>query len=349
MRSADDNHHFVPENIMLKIAILGAGRIGQVHAANVALHPRAQLAAVADPFIENARALTTSWGGIAVGDPLEVINHPDIDAVVIGTPTDTHVELMLAAVNAGKAVLCEKPVDLDIQKAVAAEQALGTSAGRVMLGFNRRFDPGFNEIHRRIRQGDIGDLHQVIITSRDPGLAPLNYLKHSGGIFRDMVIHDFDLARWILGEEPVEVFATGSRLFAPSLQVLGDYDTVMVQLRTASGKQCQINCSRQAIYGYDQRLEAFGSGGMLMNDNQRETTVRHFGEQETDVRGPLLNFFMQRYTDAYRLEIDAFITAIGEGAPVPVSVHDGCQALRLADAAQHSADTHQAVRLDGGR
>lgn len=331
---------------MLKIAILGAGRIGQVHAANVARHNNAQLVMVADPFIENAQALTALWGGTAVQDPLEAINHPDIDAVVIGTPTDTHIDLMLAAAKAGKAVLCEKPVDLDIDKALAAEKALGEHANRVMLGFNRRFDPGFSEIHRRIAHGDIGDLHQVVITSRDPGLAPLNYLKHSGGIFRDMVIHDFDLARWILGEEPVEVFASGSRLFEPSLEALGDYDTVMVQLRTASGKQCQINCSRQAVYGYDQRLEAFGSGGMMINDNHRETTVRHFGKQHTEVRGPLLDFFMQRYTDAYRLEIDAFIQAISNNTSVPVTVRDGCQALKLADAAQLSADTHAVVKLD---
>lgn len=331
---------------MLKIAVLGAGRIGQVHAANVARHKNAQLVMVADPFIENANALTALWGGRAVSDPLVAIHDPAIDAVVIGTPTDTHVELMLAAANAGKAVLCEKPVDLDIDKALAAEKTLGEQASKVMLGFNRRFDPGFNEIHQRIAQGDIGDLHQVVITSRDPGLAPLNYLKHSGGIFRDMVIHDFDLARWILGEEPVEVFATGSRLFAPSLEALGDYDTVMVQLRTASGKQCQINCSRQAVYGYDQRLEAFGSGGMMINDNHRETTVRHFGAQHTEVRGPLLDFFMQRYTDAYRLEIDAFIQAISAGTRVPVTIHDGCQALRLADAAQLSADTQSVVKLN---
>jgi myo-inositol 2-dehydrogenase/D-chiro-inositol 1-dehydrogenase len=331
---------------MLKIAILGAGRIGQVHAANVARHNNAQLAMVADPFIENAQALTALWGGTAVKDPFEAINHPAIDAVVIGTPTDTHVELMLAAAKAGKAVLCEKPVDLNIDKALAAEKALGEQANRVMLGFNRRFDPGFSEIHQRIAKGDIGDLHQVVITSRDPGLAPLNYLKHSGGIFRDMVIHDFDLARWMLGEEPVEVFASGSRLFEPSLEALGDYDTVMVQLRTASGKQCQINCSRQAVYGYDQRLEAFGSGGMMVNDNHRETTVRHFGQQHTEVRGPLLDFFMQRYSDAYRLEIDAFIQAISDNTAMPVTVRDGCQALRLADAAQLSADTHAVVKLD---
>ncbi|HHD7482072.1 TPA: inositol 2-dehydrogenase [Klebsiella oxytoca] len=331
---------------MLKIAVLGAGRIGQVHAANVAHHSDAQLVMVADPFIDNASALTTLYGGTAVKDPLDAINHPGVDAVVICTPTDTHIELMLAAAKAGKAVLCEKPVDLDIRRALGAQQALGEHASRVMLGFNRRFDAGHNETYQRIRNGDIGDLHQVIITSRDPGLAPMNYLKHSGGIFRDMVIHDFDLARWILGEEPVEVFATGSRLFEPALETLGDYDTVMVQLRTSSGKQCQINCSRQAVYGYDQRLEVFGSNGMMLNDNQRETNVRHYGPQETEVRGPLLNFFMQRYAEAYRHEMDVFISAIRNGSTVPVTIYDGCQALKLADAAQLSADTHTVVTVD---
>ncbi|HBV3339682.1 inositol 2-dehydrogenase (plasmid) [Klebsiella pneumoniae] len=331
---------------MLKIAILGAGRIGQVHAANVAHHREAQLAIVADPFLDNANALSTLYGAIAVKDPIEAINHPEIDAVVICTPTDTHIDLILAAARAGKAVLCEKPVDLDLSRALAAKQALGKYADRVMLGFNRRFDAGHNEIYQRIRNGDIGELHQVIITSRDPGLAPMNYLKHSGGIFRDMVIHDFDLARWILGEEPVEVFATGSRLFEPALEVLGDYDTVMVQLRTASGKQCQINCSRQAVYGYDQRLEVFGSAGMMLTDNLRETNVRRYDVLKTEVRGPLLNFFMQRYTDAYRREMDAFISAANAGSTAPVTIDDGCQALKLADAAQLSADTHTVITVD---
>ncbi|ORM65373.1 inositol 2-dehydrogenase [Pantoea rodasii] len=331
---------------MVRIAILGAGRIGQVHAANVARHKDATLVAIADPFISNAQSLAATWGGIAIADPLEAINNPDIDAVIIGTPTNTHVELMLAAAKAGKAVLCEKPVDLDIRKAVAAEEALGEQRKKVMLGFNRRFDPGFTEIKQRIQRGDIGDLHQVMICSRDPGLAPLGYLQTSGGIFRDMVIHDFDLARWILGEEPTEIFAVGSRLFEPSLEALGDYDTVMVQMRTASGKQCQINCSRQAVYGYDQRMEVFGSAGMLLNDNIRETTVRHYSAEQTETRGPLLNFFMQRYTDAYRLEMEAFISAIKDGTDLPSTVFDGCQALRLADAAQLSADTHAVVKLN---
>ena len=331
---------------MIRVAMLGAGRIGQVHAANVAQHKGAILAAVADPLIENAQALTAAFGGIALADPLEAIHHPDIDAVVIGTPTHTHIDLMLAAAKAGKAVLCEKPVDLDIAKAYAAEKALGDKANRVMLGFNRRFDPGFSEMHRRIQQGDIGDFHQLLITSRDPGLAPMGYLKTSGGIFRDMVIHDFDLARWFLGEEPTEVFAVASRLFEPSLEALGDYDTVMVQMRTASGKQCQINCSRRAVYGYDQRMEVFGSSGMMMNDNLRETPVRRFSATETEVRGPLLDFFMQRYTDAYRHEINAFITAVATNTAMPVTVRDGCLALKLADAAQLSADTHTVVTLD---
>lgn len=331
---------------MIGIAMLGAGRIGQVHAANIHRHPDAVLAAVADPLLENARRLTATFGGNAFADPLEAIAQPEVDAVVIGTPTHTHVPLILAAARAGKAVLCEKPVDLDLDRAFAARDALGDDAHRVMLGFNRRFDPGFSEIHRRLAGGEIGSLHQLLITSRDPGLAPLGYLQTSGGIFRDMVIHDLDLARWFLGEEPVEVFASGSRLFAPELEALGDYDTVMVQLRTASGKQCQINCSRRAVYGYDQRLEAFGASGMLLNDNLRETSVRHYGAQQTEARGPLLDFFMTRYTDAYRLELAAFIAALTLNQPMPVTVNDGCQALKLADAAQRSADSQRVITLD---
>ncbi len=330
---------------MINVAVLGAGRIGRVHAENISRHPAAELVAVVDPILSNAQTLAAAFGGRALSDPLEVINNKAIDAVIIGTPTDTHVDLMLRAAAAGKAILCEKPVDLDITRAKAAEQELKKLNIPVMLGFNRRFDPSAAEIKRRLGEGDIGELHQVIITSRDPGLAPAEYLKHSGGIFRDMVIHDFDMARWLLGEDPVEVYASGSRMFAPELEALGDYDTVMVQMHTASGKQCHINCSRQAVYGYDQRIEVFGSQGMLMNDNLRANTVREYTAHQTESRVPLLDFFMQRYTDAYRLEMDAFITAVSSGKPLPVTPHDGCMALKLADAAQLSVETRAPVKI----
>ncbi len=330
---------------MLRVGVLGAGRIGKIHAANVAASARATLVAVADPFGDAAERLAGPLGAEAVLDPVAVIARDDVDAVVIGTPTDTHVDLTLEAVRRGKAVLLEKPIDLDIAKADAAVAEIERQGGRVMLAFNRRFDPTSQALRKAIDDGDIGDVRQVVITSRDPGLAPRGYLEHSGGIFRDMTIHDFDMARFLLGEEPVEVMAIGSRLVDPTLEELDDYDTVMVHMRTASGRQCHINCCRQAVYGYDQRFEVFGSKGMLLNENLRATTIRRWGAGATEAREPLLDFFLERYADAYRIELDLFLAAVAEGRPMPVTARDGRQALRLADCAVESAATGRAVAV----
>ena len=328
---------------MVRIAVLGAGRIGKVHAANVAADRRAELVAVADPFGDAAESLAAELRCEASRDPAALIGRGDVDAVIVGTPTDTHVDLTLQAVRAGKAVLCEKPIDLDIAKADAAVAEIGRLGGRVMVAFNRRFDPSAQRLRQAIDAGEIGEVRQVVITSRDPGLAPPEYLRHSGGIFRDMVIHDFDMARWLLGEEPVEVAATGSRLVDPGLAASDDFDTVMVQMRTASGRQCHINCCREAVYGYDQRMEVSGSDGMLLNENLRPTTVRRWSRTETEARDPLLNFFLERYADAYRTELALFIEAVETGGPMPVTPHDGRQALRLADCALESALTGRTV------
>jgi len=330
---------------MLRVAVLGAGRIGKIHAANVAANPSARLVAVADPYGTAARDLAGHLGSEGSLDPIAAIERDDVDAVVIGTPTDTHVGLMLHAVKAGKAVLCEKPIDLDIAKVDAAVKEIERLDGRVMVAFNRRFDPSARQLRRSIDAGEIGDVRQVIITSRDPGPPPHEYVRHSGGIFRDMVIHDFDMARWLLGEEPVEVMATASRLVDSTLAELDDFDTIMVQMRTASGRQCHINCCREAVYGYDQRLEIFGSAGMLLNDNLRATTVRKWGKAETDVREPLLNFFLERYAEAYKAELDAFVAALENRTPMPTTPHDGRQALRLADCALESALTRRTVNV----
>jgi myo-inositol 2-dehydrogenase / D-chiro-inositol 1-dehydrogenase len=330
---------------MVRIAVLGAGRIGKIHAANVAANRRATLVAVADPFGGGASDLAGALSCESSRDPLAVIARPDIDAVIVGTPTDTHVDLTLRSVRAGKAVLCEKPIDLDIGRVDAAIAEIERLQGRVMVAFNRRFDPTARRAHRSILAGEIGEVRQVLITSRDPGLPPREYLRHSGGIFRDMVIHDFDMARWLLGEEPVAVAATASRLVDPALGEVDDFDTVMVQMRTALGRQCHINCCREAVYGYDQRFEVFGSAGMLLNENMRPTTLRRWGETETDAGDRLLAFFLERYADAYRAELDAFLQAVETGAPMPVTPHDGRQALRLADCALQSALSGETVTV----
>ena len=331
---------------MVRVAVLGAGRIGQIHAANVAANRRANLVAVADPIEAAARSLADRLGCEASTNAEALIARADIDAVVIGTPSDTHAYLMLKAAHAGKAVLCEKPVDNDLAKADAAVSELKELNARVMMAFNRRFDPSNIELRRAIDAGEIGEVRQVIITSRDPGLPPRDYVAHSGGIFRDMAIHDFDMARFLLGEEPVEVYAKASRVVdAAMMAEFADFDTVMVILQTASGKQCHINCCREAVYGYDQRFEILGSKGMLLNDNLRPSTVRRYTASETEARAPLLNFFLERYTDAYRNELEAFLKALEDGSPMPTTPRDGRQALRLADCALQSVSTGCTVKV----
>ncbi|MNB81499.1 Inositol 2-dehydrogenase [compost metagenome] len=331
---------------MVGIAVLGAGRIGKIHAANVAASPFAKLVAVADPFGSAAQQLAEAFGAQAMTDCEAAIDRDDVQAIVIGTPTHTHISLMLRAVRQGKAVLCEKPIDLDMAKSLAAVEEVERLNGRVMLAFNRRFETTFAEMRAAIEAGDIGEVRQVIISSRDPGLAPEDYIEHSGGIFRDMTIHDLDIGRWLLGEEPVELTAIGSRLIDPQMmEKYDDYDTAMVQMQTASGKQCHINNCRQAVYGYDQRIEVFGSKGMLQMDNLRPTTIRRWSQDVTDAREPLLNFFLERYQQAYKAELDAYIDALVKGSPMPTTVQDGLKALKLADAAVESVKTGRAVRL----
>jgi myo-inositol 2-dehydrogenase/D-chiro-inositol 1-dehydrogenase len=329
---------------MIRVAVLGAGRIGKIHARNVASNPRCKLVAVADPVENAAKALADSLGCEFAASAGATIARDDVDAIVVGTPTDTHIDFTLEGARRGKAVLCEKPIDLDIGRADAALTEIERLKAPVMIAFNRRFDPSAAALKRQIEAGAVGTVHQVIITSRDPSPPPPTYTG-SGGIFRDMTIHDFDMARFLLGEEPIAVVASASCLVDPVIGESGDYDTLMVILKTRSGSQCHIINSRKAVYGYDQRFEVFGSKGMLLNDNLRATTLRSYTEAETEVREPLLNFFLERYEAAYRLELDAFVTAVEAGKPMPVTARDGRQALRLADAALESAETGRLVKV----
>jgi myo-inositol 2-dehydrogenase/D-chiro-inositol 1-dehydrogenase len=255
---------------MLKIAVLGCGRIGRMHAENIAAHPRASLAGVFDIHRPAADDVGAKLGVTVFDSGDDVFSSVAVDAVLIATSTPTHASFIEEAVAAGKPILCEKPIDLSLERVQRCAQTIGATEVPIMLGFVRRFDPGHRAARDAIRAGDIGDLHQVVITSRDPSMAPVAYMEASGGIFRDMTIHDFDMARFILGEEVTEVSAVGSRLVNPSLmERLGDYDTVTVVLATATGKQCIINNSRQAAYGYDQRVEALGTKGMVISENRR--------------------------------------------------------------------------------
>lgn len=327
----------------VRFGLLGAGRIGKVHARAITGDPGAQLVAVNDVLPAAARDLAESHG-CAVRTTEQIINAADIDAVVICTPTDTHAELIERAVRAGKAVFCEKPIDLNIARVQACLRVVAEAAGTLMVGFNRRFDPDFMALKAAIDAGDIGTVEMVTITSRDPGPPPADYIKRSGGIFRDMTIHDFDMARWLLGEEPQTVLAAASVLTDPEIGKLGDYDSVNVILRTASGRQAIITNTRRASYGYDQRIEVLGATGAVAAKNMREANIE-IANAKGFTRPPLLNFFMTRYVTAYANEIAAFIAAVTQGAPTPTTGEDGLRALALAEAALKSVTTGRAVRV----
>jgi myo-inositol 2-dehydrogenase/D-chiro-inositol 1-dehydrogenase len=300
---------------------------------------------VYDP-IESAALEVAKQYGAAVAPTVNVaIDDKSVDAVVIASATPTHVDLLTRAVRAGKAVLCEKPIDLDLARVDRCWTEIAALNPTVMVGFNRRFDPSFREVHDRIAAGDIGRLEQLIIVSRDPAPAPRDYLANSGGLFRDMTIHDFDLARFLLGEV-TEVFATGANFVADYIADLGDIDSAVVVVRGAAGALCHITNSRRSVFGYDQRLEAFGSAGMLSVGNQHPTSVRLSSATQTEAAREYLNFFLDRYTPAYRAELDHLITAMEQGSQPSPGFADGRETLVLADAAVESLRTSQVVRLD---
>jgi myo-inositol 2-dehydrogenase/D-chiro-inositol 1-dehydrogenase len=327
----------------LRFAILGAGRIGQVHARAVAGTPGATLVAIADSVAASAKTVQDAYGcDIRTVDA--ILASTDIDAVVICTPTDTHADLIERFTNTGKAVFCEKPVDLSLVRVKACLKVVQANQGTVMVGFNRRFDPDFMGVKAAIDAGSLGDVEMVTITSRDPGAPPADYITRSGGIFRDMTIHDFDMARWLLGEEVDSVLAAASVLTDKKIGDLGDFDSVNVILRTASGKQAVITNSRRATYGYDQRIEVLGSRGMAQAENQGENRVV-LADKSGFHAAPLLNFFMTRYIAAYANEIAAFVAAVKNGTETPTTTHDGLMALALAEAALKSVAEGRAVKL----
>ncbi|MCF3935241.1 inositol 2-dehydrogenase [Acuticoccus sp. M5D2P5] len=331
---------------MVAVAVLGCGRIGQMHARNIARHPRTTLASVFDVHGPSAQKVAETLGVPVAASPEAIFADPAVDAVVIASSTDTHVDLLKMSVAARKPVLCEKPIDLSLSRVEDCAKAIAGTDIPIFLGFVRRFDPTHAAVAQAVRDGTIGTLHQVVVTSRDPGLASEAYLTVSGGIFRDMTIHDFDMARFVLGEEVSEVVAFGARLVDPALmERIDDIDTVSVLMRTAGGRQAIINNSRRAVYGYDQRVEAFGSAGMVASNNCRPNAMTAWGEGFTEKAAPLLDFFIERYTEAFNTEIAAFADAVeGKAAPA-VTFEDGRQAQRLAEAATLSAREGRIVKL----
>jgi myo-inositol 2-dehydrogenase / D-chiro-inositol 1-dehydrogenase len=328
---------------MIRFGLLGAGRIGKVHAKAINADPNATLVAVADAMAPAAQAIADQYG-CAVRSVDAIVTAGDIDAVVICTPTDTHADLIEALAKAGKAIFCEKPIDLSLARVKTCLKVVRETKAILMVGFNRRFDPHFAAVRAEIDKGTIGAVEMVTITSRDPGAPPLEYIARSGGIFRDMTIHDFDMARFMLGEEIAEVSAMAAVLVDPAIGKAGDYDSVQVMLKTASGKQAVISNSRRATYGYDQRVEVHGAKGSVAAENQRPVSIE-VASAAGYTRPPLHDFFMTRYTEAYAAEIATFVNAVaGKGKAAPTG-EDGLVALALAEAAVQSVATGRIVKM----
>jgi len=323
------------------VALIGGGRIGKIHAANAAAHPALSLKYVIDPIGDAAAMLAARYG--AMPTTLEsALADPAVAGVIVASPTDQHLAHCQQAAAAGKAIFCEKPIDLSVERARAA--ALGRA--RLFLGFNRRFDPSFRALRQQLQAGTIGSLETLHIISHDPAPPPVSYIKVSGGLFKDMTIHDFDVARWLLAEPIVEVYAMAACLVDPAIGAADDIDTAKVLLRTASGRIALISNSRRSGYGYDQRIEAFGSDGSVRVDNLTTTTVSVWDEEGAS-RAPFQNFFLERYAEAYRLEMDHF-AAVLRGEEPAVGFADGVHALELAEAAGRSHATGRPVALSGG-
>jgi len=329
---------------MHQIAIFGAGRIGSVHAANIAAHSKCNLAAIVDPDLDAADRLAGAYG-TEVRNADSVFGDVDIEAVFIASATDTHADLIEAAARGGKQIFCEKPVDLSVARVKDCLAVVDTAGVQMMVGFNRRFDPDFAELRKRIRAGEIGTLELLSIISKDPVPPSLKIAEVSGGLFRDMTIHDFDMVRFLLGEEPIAVSVTASCQVDSAIGALSDVDTAVVSLRSASGKLAVIVNSRRTTYGYDQRIEAHGSNGMLSVGNRAESNLVRADADGITGSKPLY-FFLERYAMAYRAELDFFLEGLESGKMQAPNGVDGLAALELAEAAVESLATGREVKLD---
>ena len=330
----------------LKIGVIGTGRIGKVHIATLVQSvPQAVVVAIADVNTGSANEVAKSFGITSVfNNYMDVINHPDIEAVVICSPTDTHARYIVDAAKAGKHIFCEKPVDLSLEVIKGAIQAVSTAGVKLMVGFNRRFDPNFSKIKQLVIEGKIGDPHILKITSRDPAPPPAEYSAVSGGMFMDMTIHDFDMARYIVGSEVIEVYTKATVLVDPAIGKAGDVDTAIITLTFVNGAIGVIDNSRKAVYGYDQRVEIFGSKGMLCADNNYPENHRYFASDGVHSSLPL-NFFMDRYLEAYANEMKIFCEAVINNLKLPVTGSDGLMSVAIALAVKKSQLENRPVKL----
>ncbi len=332
---------------MVKIGIIGAGRIGQVHGKSILTGvPEAKIEAIADPYLTaEARAWAEGAGIQKISlDYKDIINDPEVDAVLICSSTDTHCPISLEAIAAGKHVFCEKPIDHNLANIYKVIDALKGTNIKYQVGFNRRFDHNFMAIRQAVAEGKIGEQHIIRITSRDPAPPPISYVKVSGGLFLDMMIHDFDMVRYLSGSEVEEVYAVGAVLVDPEIGKAGDIDTAIVTLKLKNGALAVIENSRKAVYGYDQRAEVFGSKGSIQctNDTSNNTTLATVDGVVSDK--PLW-FFLERYMGAYQLEIKRFVNAIVNDTPTDVGVMDGLAPVIIGLAAKKSLEEGRPVKL----
>jgi len=330
---------------MLKVAVVGTGFIGSVHARNLARHPGAELVAVNDANFEFAKSMAATTGARAVADVAEILDNKEIEAVLIATPTNTHVEYLKRAARAGKAIYCEKPIGVDYQEAEQAVSVVRATGVPVMLGFNRRFDASHAAVKQAVDQGAIGKVEIVQLTSRGPQPPAIEYLKVSGGQMRDQTIHFFDLLRWLTNDEPVEVYAIGSALVDAAIGEAGDVDTSIVSLRMASGALCQIDCSRRATYGYDEKIEVFGSDGLAESRRQNFRGMALYKGNKIIEDGLHPGWF-ERIEQSYYQALDAFVAAIAQGIAPEPSLEDGLKAQLLADKATESIQTGRPVKIE---
>ena len=331
---------------MINFALLGAGRIGKMHAQNIISNPKCNLVSVYDVNKDNANIVAKLCNAKVENSPEEAINNQEVQAVFIASTTTTHIKYIILSAKAGKPILCEKPIDLDINKVNDCYNEIKNLEVPIQIGFNRRFD----ESHRKLKlakdKGEIGNLEMIIITSRDPSPSTLEYHKTSGGLFRDCTIHDFDLSRFYLDNDPiVEISAFASNLVSEDLRKIGDYDTAMILMKSKNGVLIHINNSRRSVYGYDQRVEIFGSKGMLISNNQTQTSVEKFNKEGTFVKEPILDFFIERYDQAYKSQLNDFINKIREHKKPSVTYEDGQSALILANAAYESLEKNTKIKL----
>lgn len=329
----------------IQLGIIGAGRIGRLHAENLIRIAGANVLAVSDMYPDQVREWAVSIGIPQVyGHYRELLEHPAVDAVLICSPTDTHADILTEAVQAGKAVFCEKPVSFDWRLTAKALSVAERSGVPLQIGFNRRFDPNFRTVKAWVEEGKIGDVHMVKITSRDPSPPSHDYVRSSGGLFMDMTIHDLDMSRYLSGSEITEVYASGGVLIDPAIGGLGDIDTALLSLKFANGAFGVIDNSRKAVYGYDQRVEVFGSAGCVNADNDFPSSARLMDSEGVHGEKPKC-FFLERYSQAYRAEMDDFLAAVRGEKPVPVTGYDGLQAELAASAARLSLREGRPVRI----